>query len=337
MVAFPTETVYGLGADARNPGAVARIFAIKGRPHTHPLIVHLGDAALLDEWCERPSAAARLLAERFWPGPLTVVVRRAAHVLDAVTGGLSTVALRVPAHPVALSLLVHFGGGIAAPSANRFGAVSPTTAAHVRDDLGAAVDLILDGGACEVGLESTIVDVSGTHPAILRPGGVAREAIEAVLGLSVPLRHGGPVRSPGQMRQHYAPRARVERSTRGALAARAAALLAQGLRVAVWVSRPAPALPAAVDLLDAGDGTVAQAQTLYAALREVDRRGCDVVLVVEPEAVGIGLAVADRLRRAQGEGAGYDAGRWTDEMNGEGGDGARGDTTAPADVIERGT
>ena len=188
LVAFPTETVYGLGADARDPRAVARIFAVKGRPSDHPLIVHVGSADAMEEWALDVPVLAHTFAARFWPGPLTLVLRRAADVLDEVTGGQHTVGLRVPSHPVALALIRASGCALAAPSANRFGRVSPTTAAHVRDDLGDDVDLILDGGPCEVGVESTIVDLSGREPAILRPGGVPREALEAVAGTAIPVR-----------------------------------------------------------------------------------------------------------------------------------------------------
>ncbi len=299
MVAFPTETVYGLGADAENPAAVARIFRIKGRPMTHPLIVHIADAAELAAWALEATPLAWRLADRFWPGPLTIVVQRSARVLDVVTGGLPTVGLRVPDHPVALSLLRAFGGGLAAPSANRFGAVSPTTAAHVRHDLGDAVDGVLDGGPCAVGLESTIVDLSSGAPAILRPGGVTREALEAVVGGPVPVRVGGPVRSPGQLEHHYAPRAEVVIAPAGELAIRARALIARGVRVAVAAGDAAD-LPQQVERIPLPTTPDGIARALYAALREVDRRGCEVVLVTLPPEAGLGLAVGDRLRRATG-------------------------------------
>ncbi|MGH9027962.1 MAG: L-threonylcarbamoyladenylate synthase, partial [Acidimicrobiia bacterium] len=171
LVAFPTETVYGLGADAARPLAVARLYAVKRRPTGHPVIVHLPDADVIDDWAVAVPDGARRLAAACWPGPLTLLLRRAPSVLDVVTGGLDTVGVRVPAHPVAQSLLRAFGGGVAAPSANRFGAVSPTTADHVRSDLGDGVDVVLDGGPCPVGVESTIVDCSGERPVVLRPGG----------------------------------------------------------------------------------------------------------------------------------------------------------------------
>jgi len=173
LVAFPTETVYGLGADASSAAAVKKIFAAKGRPASHPVIVHIADMSELKHWAAEVPRAAWLLAEKFWPGPLTMVLKRAAHVHDVISGGQNTVGLRVPSHPVAQQLLKAFGGGIAAPSANRFGKLSPTTAAHVREELGDAVRIVLDGGACEVGIESTIVDLSREPPAILRPGRVS--------------------------------------------------------------------------------------------------------------------------------------------------------------------
>ncbi|HEV7536585.1 MAG TPA: L-threonylcarbamoyladenylate synthase, partial [Acidimicrobiia bacterium] len=180
LVAFPTETVYGLGADANNPAAVERLFAVKGRPRSHPVIVHLGDPMALKEWASEVPAEAWALAEAFWPGPLTLILPRADRVPDAVTGGAATVGLRVPAQPLALELLEAFGDGVAAPSANRFGRVSPTTAAHVRADLGSDVDLVLDGGMCRVGVESTIVDLSSAVPAVLRLGGTSTEALAEV-------------------------------------------------------------------------------------------------------------------------------------------------------------
>ncbi|MCD6726255.1 MAG: threonylcarbamoyl-AMP synthase, partial [Solirubrobacteraceae bacterium] len=209
LVAFPTETVYGLGAAARDPAALARLYAVKGRPVDHPVIVHLAGADRLGDWAATVPAAAAALAERFWPGPLTLVLDRAASVPDAVTGGRATVGLRVPDQPVALALLAAFGDGIAAPSANRFGQVSPTTAAHVRAGLGADVDLLLDGGPCRIGVESTIVDLSDpTVPRLLRAGGVPAEALAETLG-ALPETDRGPARAPGMLAAHYAPRALV--------------------------------------------------------------------------------------------------------------------------------
>ncbi len=278
IVAFPTETVYGLGADALNRTAIRRVFDVKGRPVTHPLILHIADASSLDKWVtEVPDAALRLV-ERFWPGPLTIVLKRSAKVPDEVTGGQDTVALRVPAHPLAQRLLKEFGGGIAAPSANRFGRVSPTTAGHVLEDLGTDVDFVLDGGACDIGVESTIIDLSAGTPSLLRPGGVPREAIEEALGRPVAWRPTG-VRAPGCHAAHYAPHAEVRIVPAGKEQDYAARLAAQGMRVEVL----AP-----------------EARTLYARFRDADRRGTDVILVSLPSESGLGLAVVDRLKRAAG-------------------------------------
>jgi len=319
LVAFPTETVYGLGADAANAAAVGRIFTVKGRPRNHPLIVHLAEATAIKGWAADVPPDAWALAEAFWPGPLTLILPRADHVPDAVTGGASTVGLRVPNQPLALDLLDAFGGGIAAPSANRFGRVSPTTAAHVRADLGADVDLILDGGACAVGVESTIVDLSwGAVPRVLRLGGLSVEALSGVLGhpvvvsavaagevsgfvpVSVDTEAAAAeaVPAPGTLPSHYAPEARVEVVAADAVAERAAALLGQGSRVGLLAPRRIPGLPDGVDALPPAGGPQAYAKCLYQRLREADRRGLDVLLAVPPPPTGIGAAVADRLRRA---------------------------------------
>ncbi len=305
LVAFPTETVYGLGADASSPDAVHRLFAVKGRPADHPVIVHLGDAAALDEWGVDIAGSARTLARACWPGPLTVVVRRAPHVPDAVTGGLDTVGLRVPDQPLALALLQTFGGGVAAPSANRFGRVSPTTADDVRADLGDDVDVVLDGGPCRVGVESTIVDCSHDEPTILRLGGLARERIEQVLGHPVPLLDTGEVRAPGTLASHYAPRAEVELADRETFRARLDAARARGGTTGVIGA----AVDGAVDRATDGDRVVElgipadgdeYAHDLYRMLRDADARGLDRVIAVVPDPTGLGAAVVDRLRRAAG-------------------------------------
>jgi L-threonylcarbamoyladenylate synthase len=297
LVAFPTETVYGLGADASSSEAVQRLFAVKGRPPDHPVIVHLGDAALLDDWGVDVSESARTLTRACWPGPLTVVVRRAAHVPDAVTGGLDTVGLRVPDQPLALALLRAFGGGIAAPSANRFGRVSPTTAADAFADVGNDVDVILDGGPCRVGVESTIVDCSRDVPAILRLGGVPRERVEELLGIEVALLDGGEVRAPGTLESHYAPRAEVEVAESDTLTDRIEAALARGERVGVI---GVDDIRAAVEVLGVPHDSVQYAHDLYRMLRDADARGLDRVIAVVHDATGLGAAVADRLRRAAG-------------------------------------
>ncbi len=285
LVAFPTETVYGLGADAANPRALAHLFAVKGRPTDHPVIVHVARAAQLDELGRDVSDVAHTFADAFWPGPLTIVVRRdVERVAPEATGGRDTVGIRVPDHPVALALLDGFGGGVAAPSANRFGRVSPTTAQHVRDDLGDDVDFVLDGGPSAVGVESTIVDVSGPEPLILRVGGIGAEQLAEVNGCALAYRTDGAIAAPGTLASHYAPNARVELLEARMLEIRAAQLRADGLSVGIL------AAPADVD---------DYARVLYQRLRALDRRGVDVILAVAPtDGAGIGAAVADRLRRA---------------------------------------
>ncbi|MEP7216361.1 MAG: L-threonylcarbamoyladenylate synthase, partial [Anaerolineaceae bacterium] len=214
LIGLPTETVYGLAADAANELAVRRVFAVKGRPASHPVIVHVTGVEALADWAREVPEAALRLAGAFWPGPLTLVLPRTARAGDVVTGGQDTVALRVPSHPLALDVLRAFGGGLAAPSANRFGHVSPTTAQHVRDDLGVEVDFVLDGGPCAIGVESTIVDLATdpAAPVILRTGAVTREDVARVLGGAVRVRDDvatGGVRAPGMLAAHYAPRAGV--------------------------------------------------------------------------------------------------------------------------------
>jgi L-threonylcarbamoyladenylate synthase len=301
LVAFPTETVYGLGADAAHPAALRRLYAVKGRPRDHPVIVHLADPAQLGDWARAVPPEAQKLAGAFWPGPLTLVLpRRPERVPAEVTGGLDTVGLRVPDQPLALRLLRAFGRGVAAPSANRFGQVSPTTAADVRADLGADVDVILDGGRCAVGVESTIVDCSGDGLAILRLGGLPREQVEDIAGSPVPVRDEGTARAPGTLRSHYAPNARVVLVTAPEVAARATELLAEEKRVGLLAPSEIDALPGALVVLEPPGDAAEYARVLYSRLREADRNGIDVLLVVAPPAVGIGAAVTDRLRRAAG-------------------------------------
>ncbi len=298
LVAFPTETVYGLGADASRGDAVARVFAAKGRPTGHPLIVHLAADAQLDDWALEVPDAARRLAAAAWPGPLTMILKRGPRVAPATTGGADTVGLRVPAHPMAQALLSAFRGGIAAPSANRFGAVSPTTADHVATDLGEAVDYLLEGGACTVGVESTIVDLSRGRAVLLRPGGMPREAIEAITGPLASADLGAPA-APGTLASHYAPRAQViavapEAVPREVAAARGrVAVLAPASAVLRW-----PQLSAITRTLP--DDAAGMARELYAALRDLDADGVDVVIAALPPAAGLGEAVGDRLLRAAG-------------------------------------
>ncbi|MCU1427954.1 MAG: translation factor Sua5 [Actinomycetia bacterium] len=300
LVAFPTETVYGLGADATNARAVRRLFAVKGRPATHPVIAHLGAGAALDEWAVDITDAARALTAAWWPGPLTVVVRRRpGTIVDEITGGRDTVGLRVPDHPLALQLLDAFGGPVAAPSANRFGRVSPTTAADVRADLDGDVDLVLDGGPCSVGVESTIVDCTQGTPAILRVGGITAGEIEKIVGVPVAVRTSGEVAAPGTLASHYAPRARVELVVRDRIEARGAQLRAEGERVGMLAMTPALENPAdGVAVLGSPADVEEYARVLYRRLREADALGLGVVLVVPPPDEGIGAAIRDRLQRA---------------------------------------
>jgi L-threonylcarbamoyladenylate synthase len=291
LVAFPTETVYGLGGDATNGRAVAAIFAAKGRPRFNPLISHLADIAAAEPHAVL-DARARKLAEAFWPGPLTLVLARRAGsaICDLATAGLETVALRVPAHPLARALLAAVGRPIAAPSANRSGHVSPTTAAHVLADLGEAPALILDGGPCAHGLESTVLDVTGRDVAMLRPGALPAEAIEALLGARLlrALDGGDRPLSPGQLASHYAPRARLRLEAHDVRAGEA--LLAFG-------TAP-PATPgASFNLSPAGD-LVEAAASLFAALRALDATGAATIAVMPIPAAGLGEAINDRLRRA---------------------------------------
>ncbi|MBM7118423.1 threonylcarbamoyl-AMP synthase [Archangium primigenium] len=297
VIALPTETVYGLAANAEDELAVRRVFAIKGRPATHPLIVHVASAEAMASWVRAIPEEAQRLAAAFWPGPLTLVLPRSARATDAVTGGQDTVALRVPQHPLARAVLEALGGGVAAPSANRFGRVSPTTAEHVRADLGEDVDLVLDGGPCTVGVESTIVDLSQGEPAVLRPGGLAVEAVERVLGRAVPVRTSSTVRVSGSLASHYAPRAGVLLCEPAQAAARVEALRAQGQRVGV-LGPEGLGLPAGVPLYEVPEEPSGAARVLYTRLREADAHGHDVLVACLPRAEGLGLAVRDRLARA---------------------------------------
>lgn len=306
LVAFPTETVYGLGADAENPAAVARIYQAKGRPADHPVIVHLAPEADLGYWCADIPGQARQLARAFWPGPLTLILKRAAHIPDAVSGGQDTVGLRCPAHPVALALLRAFKGGrggLAAPSANKFGHVSPTTAQHVRDEFAAELDsglvrAVLDGGASAVGIESTIVDLSrlATHgPVLLRPGQISAAEIGAVIGHMPAAPDRSAPRASGTLDAHYAPRTPVAMLDADALANSLNALLNAGRRVALIHYSDLPPASASVRL---AASPAAYARGLYAALRTLDRVGADLILVEAPPAEAAWLGVNDRLRRA---------------------------------------
>jgi L-threonylcarbamoyladenylate synthase len=298
LVAFPTETVYGLGADASNADAVRRIYAAKGRPADHPVIVHLADAAQLADWSGAVTPLAKKLAVKFWPGPLTLILHRAAGVGDFVTGGQDSIGLRVPSHPVAQALLKAFGGGIAAPSANRFGRVSTTTAEHVAQELGDRVDYVLDGGASDIGIESTIIDASGELPVLMRPGHISVRDIEAVTGVSVQAPRVDAPRVPGALAAHYAPATTLLLLEADLLLELAATLSRQGKRSAVLAMSALQPLLEGLTWMAAPAEAGAYAHALYANLRMLDAAGCDAILVEQPPLQTAWAAVNDRLMRA---------------------------------------
>jgi len=293
LVAFPTETVYGLGADASNSGAVARIYSVKGRPNDHPLIVHIASMERMGDWASDVPEYAIALARSFWPGPMTLVLKRSELAGDFVTGGQDTVGVRVPDHVVALALLEAFekagGKGVAAPSANRFGHVSPTTAAAVVEELADYLskdDLVLDGGACAVGVESTIIDCTGLLPRVLRPGAISTAMIEEVTGLNaVSVDGGDSIRVSGSLENHYAPAAKVLLCE--------VPIVGQGFIAHKNIETP----QGVIRLASPGDDEEF-AQILYSALREADAQGLLEVVVVQPIGIGIGVAIRDRLARA---------------------------------------
>ncbi|MFM8858296.1 MAG: L-threonylcarbamoyladenylate synthase [Actinomycetota bacterium] len=293
VVGLPTETVYGLGADASNPSAVERVFRIKGRPADHPLIVHVADVEHARRWCREWTGGAQLLAEAFWPGPLTLILERALHVIDQITGGRNSVAIRCPSHPIMHRVLVDLDGGIAAPSANRFGKVSPTTAQHVIDDLGLDVDYVLDGGPCDIGVESTIVDCTVDPPQILRPGGVSESRIIDVLGAVASA--SGPSRAPGMMLSHYAPNCRVH-AVESQREAEEQQVKLSGSSAAL--DEDGSARADTVVILDASVDPDRFASSMYAQLRKCDRMGVRDVVVVLPKDSGIGSAIRDRIFKA---------------------------------------
>lgn len=303
IVALPTETVYGLAADADNEDAVRKLFSAKGRPPDHPVIVHVSGAEAFDAWAAEVPDAAHVLARTFWPGPLTLVLRRNARVRDVVTGGQDTVGLRSPAHPWMRAVLAAFGGALAAPSANSFGRISPTTAQHVIDDLGikprGKVDLILDGGACPLGIESTIVDVCSDTPTLLRPGAITREQLQRAIGRQVTDAGTGAPRASGRLEKHYSPRTPLSVIPVDELAAK----LAKPCNLRLAVLAPlnvlenshadiALAIAAASDPDD-------YARLLYSSLHRLDASGADCMLVAAPPDGPRWEAVRDRLQRAE--------------------------------------
>ena len=294
LVAFPTETVYGLGADALNKQAVARIYESKGRPADHPLIIHLHSMQVMAPWVEDVPEYAIALARDFWPGPMTLIFKRSALAPDFITGGQDTVGIRIPNHVVALSLLEAFhnlgGRGVAAPSANRFGHVSPTTAQAVSDELSEYLkeeDQILDGGACAVGVESTIIDCTGTAPRILRPGGITVEMIKASIGMTplIPTDTKEEIRVSGSLEKHYAPAAQVILDI--------TPTAGQG-----FIALKELTTPEGVVRLAEPKNVVEFARDLYAALRKADEMGLAQVVVIQPQGDGLAIAIRDRLERA---------------------------------------
>ena len=303
LVAFPTETVYGLGADALSPMGLGRIYAVKGRPPDNPLILHVGSPEQLPLIvADIPTVAYRLM-QAFWPGPLTLILPKTSRVPDLATAGLATVGVRMPGHPVALALINAAETPLAAPSANRSGFPSPTTAHHVFDDLPGCLPLILDAGPTRIGLESTVLDVTSTPPTLLRPGGITREAIEAIIGgVQEVASLIQQQRAPGTRYRHYSPKARVllvEEPQPEAMQAAVAKALEHGERVGCLLHRLEPGyLPPSVQVTRI-DGSVADyAQGLFSALRALDRLGLDVIVVEGVQEQGLGVAVMDRLRRA---------------------------------------
>lgn len=302
LVAFPTETVYGLGADARNAGAVRRIFSLKGRPAEHPVIVHLADASLLPQWAREVSAKAQALADAFWPGPLTLILPRAPTVLDVITGGQGNVGLRVPAHPIAHALLARLlalgSDGIAAPSANRFGRLSATNARHVADEFGNSIALVLDGGASRHGIESTIVDLATGEPVLLRPGAITAEAIRAALGSNPLSPSSRSSRASGTLASHYSPMTAAHLVAADELARALASMTQPVARIAVLARSVAKPLEFAGTWIAASEKSVAYARDLYANLRTLDAAGADQIWIETPPEGPDWVAVNDRLRRA---------------------------------------
>ena len=307
LVAFPTETVYGLGADAENPAAVAKIYAAKGRPSNHPIIVHVAQQADLGYWAVAIPPEAHKLIAAFWPGPLTFILKRAPHIPDSVSGGQDSIGLRCPSHPVAQTLLRAFKqgkGGIAAPSANKFGHVSPTTAQHVRDEFGigpdSAVPCVLDGGQSDVGIESTILDLSrmATHgPVLLRPGHISAAQIAAVIGIEPRMPDVTAPRASGTLEAHYAPSTPVAMVPADSLVSVVSQLSQAGKRIAV-MRRTQPEIPAAVAQCILPQAAGGYAHDMYADLRMMDTAGADIILVEQPPQDSDWQGVNDRLRRA---------------------------------------
>ena len=283
LIGLPTETVYGLAALASRPKAIAKIFQVKARPTNHPLILHLANYRQLEKWAQDVPSYVQVLCEKFWPGPLTVILQRTTKVCDEITGARETVAIRIPNNQVALTLLKKLDDGLVAPSANRFGKVSPTSAKHVVDDLGDDVSLVLDGGDCEIGVESTILDCTRLMPQILRSGAITKDELESVAKISIALSD-GESRASGMLEKHYAPNCRVE--------------LVETTADAERLSSELVSENQQVQILDFFGDVVSYANQLYARLRQADQSGFDVVIAVMPINAGLGEAIRDRLTKA---------------------------------------
>lgn len=283
LIGLPTETVYGLAALASRPKAISKIFQVKARPTNHPLILHLASYRQLEKWAQNVPSYVEVLCEKFWPGPLTIVLQRTPQVCDEITGARETVAIRVPNHQVALALLNRIDDGLVAPSANRFGKVSPTSAKHVVDDLGDQVALVLDGGVCDIGVESTILDCTRSSPQILRHGAISKDELESAANISINLSD-GESRASGMLEKHYAPNCRLELvETTADAKRRAAELVSEDQKI---------------EILDFFGDLIVYANQLYARLRQADKSGVDVIIAVMPINTGLGEAIRDRLTKA---------------------------------------
>ncbi len=283
LIGLPTETVYGLAALASRPKAISKIFQVKARPTNHPLILHLANYRQLEKWAQNVPSYVEVLCEKYWPGPLTIVLQRTPQVCDEITGARETVAIRVPNHQVALALLNRIDDGLVAPSANRFGKVSPTSAKHVVDDLGDQVALVLDGGVCDIGVESTILDCTRLLPQILRSGAITKDKLESVAKISIALSD-GESRASGMLEKHYAPNCRLELvETTADAKRRAAELVSEDQKI---------------EILDFFGDLIVYANQLYARLRQADQSGVDVIIAVMPINTGLGEAIRDRLTKA---------------------------------------
>ena len=299
IVIFPTETVYGLGADATNETAIQQVYDIKKRPRNHPLIVHIANIADISNWAVNINQAAWSLAKTFWPGPLTLILKRDSHVLSSVTGGQDTIAIRIPNHPIAQKLLQLFGSGIAAPSANYFGKLSPTQAGHVHKELGSDVKLVLDGGRCQYGLESTIVDVTSDFPNILRLGAISTDSITAALGKQIRVSQTSNISAPGTLAAHYAPNTHLHLISSENLKEFIGQLLAEHKTVVVLARQPSFLNNSSIQWVPMPQTPSAYAYELYAQLHDADAKSYSAIVVERVPEDENWLAIHDRLKKAE--------------------------------------